>query len=394
MGRICQLNKEHITNTDMNELTTILPSNVVVSAVFENMRNANNLTWSDLFPISAQQSISAIVWDDIQYAIAQGQIPVEQQPAKALRIQWALATEQVERKYARQKAVIAKLAQFFAGYGIKMMILKGYGLSLNYPVPNHRPCSDIDIWLFEEQKTADGTIKRYSVQQKADNLLREHFNIDVDEDKHHHTVFYVDGVMVENHYDFLNIHAHRSNRVIEARLQALTQQDMEKIEVNGNAVYLPSPDFHALFMLRHSASHFAAERIVIRHLLDWRYFVEKYTTKIDWEELHKIAEQMNMHCFLNCMNAICIDKLGLPSNVVPEFERDKVLEDRVWNEILHPEFAQEKPKHAGYLKSWSYMFRRWWANRWKHRIVYNEGLASTFIVQVWSHLLKPKSLKM
>ena len=92
--------------------------------------------------------------------------------------------------------------------------------------------------------------------------------------------------------------------------------------------------------------------------------------------------------------AICIDKLGLPSNAVPEFERDKVLEARVWNEILHPEFAQEKPKNAGYLKSWSYMFRRWWANRWKHRIVYNEGLASTFIVQVWSHLLKPKSLKM
>ena len=347
-----------------------------------------------LFSISAQQSISAIVWDDIQYAIAQGQIPVEQQPTKALRIQWALATEQVERKYAHQKAVIAKLAQFFAGYGIKMMILKGYGLSLNYPVPNHRPCSDIDIWLFEEQKTADGTIKRYSVQQKADNLLREYFNIDVDEDKHHHTVFYVDGVMVENHYDFLNIHAHRSNRVIEACLQALTQQDMEKIEVNGNAVYLPSPDFHVLFMLRHSASHFAAERIVIRHLLDWRYFVEKYTAKIDWEELHNIAGQMNMHRFINCMNAICIDKLGLPSNAVPEFERDKVLEARVWNEILHPEFAQEKPKNAGYLKSWSYMFRRWWANRWKHRIVYNEGLASTFIVQVWSHLLKPKSLKM
>jgi hypothetical protein len=204
--------------------------------------------------------------------------------------------------------------------------------------------------------------------------------------------------MVENHYDFLNIHAHLSNRIIEHRMQQLIAQPMEQIIIeegdNKALAYLPSPDFHALFMLRHSASHFAAERIVIRHLLDWRYFVEKYTAKIDWKELHKIAEQMNMHRFLNCMNAICIDKLGLPSNAVPEFERDKVLETRVWNEILHPEIAQEKPKHAGYLKSWSYMFRRWWANRWKHRIVYNEGLASTFIVQVWSHLLKPKSLKM
>ena len=313
--------------------------------------------------------------------------------SKAERIQWALASEQVERKYARQKAVIAKLSGFFAEHGIKMMILKGYGLSLNYPVPNHRPCSDVDIWLFEERQASDGKTEKRSVQQKADNLLREHFNIEIDEGKHHHTVFYVDGVMVENHYDFLNIHAHRSNRVIESRLQALTQQDMEPVEVEGNIVYLPSPDFHALFMLRHSASHFAAERIVIRHLLDWRYFVEKYTSKIDWQSLNEIAEQMNMHRFLNCMNAVCIDKLGLPSGAVPEFERDQMLEERVWNEILQPEFAEAKPLDAGYIKSWGYMFRRWWANRWKHKLVYSEGLATTFIVQVWSHLLKPKSLK-
>ena len=378
----------------MNELTTILPSNAVVSAVFENICKTNHVDWSGLNAISAQQNISAIVWDNIQQAIADELIPIEQQPTKAQKIQWALATEQVERKYARQKAVIAKLARFFAEHDIKMMILKGYGLSLNYPVPNHRQCSDIDIWLFEEHQAPDGQINRLSAQQKADNLLREHFNIDIDEDKHHHTVFYVDGVMVENHYDFLNIHAHRSNRVIEARLQALAQQEMEEIDVEGSAVYLPSPDFHALFMLRHSASHFAAERIVIRHLLDWRYFVEKYAKKIDWAGLNAIAEQMNMHRFLNCMNAICIDKLGLPSNAVPAFERDKLLEERVWNEILQPEFAEEKPKNAGYIKSWSYMFRRWWANRWKHRIVYNEGLVKTFIVQVWSHLLKPKSLKM
>jgi hypothetical protein len=168
---------------------------------------------------------------------------------------------------------------------------------------------------------------------------------------------------------------------------------MEQVLVDGQTVYLPSPDFHTLFMLRHSASHFAAERIVIRHLLDWRYFVEKYAQQIDWTALYEIATQTNMHRFLNCLNAICIDRLSLPSSCVPPFERNPQLEERVWNEILRPEFSESKPKNAGYLKSWSFMFRRWWANRWKHRIVYNESLAKTFVVQVWSHLLKPKSLK-
>ena len=132
----------------------------------------------------------------------------------------------------------------------------------------------------------------------------------------------------------------------------------------------------------------------MRHLLDWKYFIEKHTQEIDWDTLKQIAEQTNMRRFLDCTNAICIDKLGLPAECVPPFERESKLEERVWCEILQPEFSEPQPKGAGYLRSWSYMFRRWWANRWKHRIVYNEGLAKTFFVQVWSHLLKPKSLKL
>ena len=383
----------------MTDMYFLLPNNTVDSAVFDlgdgdKSAEMTPLSYSSLYTFSAQQNIAALVWDNIQKAIAEGQIPPEQQPTKAQKIQWAMATEHVEQKYARQRNVIEKLAKFFAGHNIKLMILKGYGLSLNYPVPNHRSCSDVDIWLFEERQMPDGTTKRYSVQQKADKLLREQLNISIDEDKHHHTVFYIDGVMVENHYDFLNIHAHLSNRIIEQRLQQLTQQPMTQIAVGETTVYIPSPDFHALFLLRHSASHFAAERITLRHLLDWRYFVEKEGLKIDWQALRDIAHQTNMHRFLDCLKAICIDKLGLPQQFVPEFKRNPQLEERVWNEILQPEFNEPQPKNASYLKSWHYMFRRWWANRWKHRIVYNEGLAKTFFVQVWSHLLKPKSLKL
>lgn len=346
-----------------------------------------------LYQLSNSYGITAIVWDEIQQAVSEGEITAEQ-PSKAQKLQWALAVEQTERQYAKQRQVIAKLAGFFAAHGIKMMILKGYGLSLNYPVPNHRPCGDVDIWLFEEHQSSDGKVERRSAQQRADKLLQEHFNIPIDEGKHHHTVFYIDGVMVENHYDFLNIHAHLSNRIIEQRLQQLTAQPLEQILVDGVVVYLPSPDFHALFLLRHSAAHFAAERIVIRHLLDWKYFVEKYFEQIDWRALNNIAKQTNMHQFYNCLNAICIEKLDMPSNSVPDFEWNRKLEERVWNEILHPEFDEPKPQNAGYLKSWSYMFRRWWANRWKHRIVYNESLVKTFFVQLWSHILKPKSLKL
>ena len=169
-----------------------------------------------IYQITSAHGIAAVAWDYIQRKDADEKLALDLQPlSKADQIRWMVTVEQVERKYEHQKSVIAKLAKFFAQHGIKMMILKGYGLSLNYPVPNHRQCSDIDIWLLEEKCAEDGSVERYGVQQKADKLLHEHYNIPIDEGKHHHTVFYIDGVMVENHYDFLYIHAHRSNRIIE-----------------------------------------------------------------------------------------------------------------------------------------------------------------------------------
>ena len=343
-----------------------------------------------LYSHAVEHGIPALVWD----AVREARVAIGQNIPKALKLQWALNVSQIETCYAHQKAAICKLAKFFSEHGIKMLILKGYGLSLNYPEPSHRPCGDVDIWLFEEHVGADGSVQRVVAQQRADKLLQEHFGVQIDNDKHHHTVFYIDGVMVENHYDFLNIHSHRSNKIIEQRLLEFVQQPLEAVDVDGAIVYLPSADFHALFLLRHSASHFAAERITLRHLLDWRYFIEKYSRDMDWNGLQDFARKMNMHRFLNAMNAICIDYLDLPSACVSAFDRDAMLEKRVWNEILHPEFSEEMPKGAGYLKSWRFMFRRWWANRWKHRIVYREGLLTTFCIQLWSHLLKPKSLKL
>lgn len=223
-------------------------------------------------------------------------------------------------------------------------------------------------------------------------MLRTKYGIAIDEDKHHHTVFYIEGVMVENHFDFLNVHSHISNREIEHILQRLASQSGETADIGGCKIYLPPADFNALFLLRHTAAHFAARDIGLRHLLDWALFVQKYHDKIGWKQLELIAREQNMHRFLHCMNALSIDFIDIPPDCFPSFERDAALEQRVLNDILHPGF-DEQPPQGNIVKGLVFKFRRWWANRWKHRIVYRENLLRTFFVQLYSHLLKPKSLK-
>lgn len=328
--------------------------------------------WSTLYKRASAQGVLALAYDAVKG------LPMEVQPPRGLRLQWAVNVEQIEQRYAKQERAIGQLAAFYAAHDLPMMLLKGYGLSRNYPIPHHRPCGDADIWL-------------YGRQAEADAYLRRERGVAIDEEKHHHTVFTFEGVMVENHYDFLNVHSHRSNRTVEARLQALAAEGNEPLKVGDATIYLPSADFNALFLLRHAAAHFAAAEIGLRHVVDWTMFLHRYHDRIHWAELEPFVRQVNMHRFLQALNAIAVDILGLDGQKVPDFERDAALERRVLSEILQPEFAEQLPRR-GAVKILRYKIRRWWANRWKHRMVYSEGLFTTFWVQVWSHLLKPKSI--
>jgi len=192
--------------------------------------------WHALYRLAAAQGVLGIAWDGLRLLEEAGGLPADGAPPRELRIGWSFNTAQDERRYARQRRTI-----------------------LCYPVPEHRPCGDIDIWL-------------YGRQQEADALLRREKGIAIDEEKHLHTVFRIDGVMVENHYDFLNVHAHPSNRQLERMLRTYAAQPGEEIDVEGATVVLPSADFNALFLLRHAAAHFAAAEIGVRHLLDWVVF--------------------------------------------------------------------------------------------------------------------------
>ena len=88
-----------------------------------------------------------------------------------------------EEDYHKYVEDICSLAKTYAEAGIEMMILKGYGLSLNYPEPSHRPTGDIDVYLFGKWR-------------ETDKLMADR-GIDIDYSHHHHSVFSWRGQMVE-----------------------------------------------------------------------------------------------------------------------------------------------------------------------------------------------------
>lgn len=334
--------------------------------------HAYSIDWEAIESLAAKHGLSAILVDGI------GRLPESHRPPKPILLQWIGDVLQgYEYRYDLYCQVIAEIASWYNSHDFQMMILKGYTCSLNWPKPEHRPCGDIDIWLFGKQKEADA-------------LLSKEKGLTIDNSHHHHTVFTWRDFMVENHYDFLNIHHHKSNVEIEAILKELGKDDTHYIELHGVKAYVPSPNLHSLFLLRHSMSNFASTGFQLRQLLDWGLFVEKHGKEIDWKWLEKVLEKYGMRKLYDVFNAICVEDLGFDAKIFPQVQFKPILKERVLNDILSPEFSEIEK--GGFVRRAIYKYRRWKANAWKHELCFSESMWSAFWSGVKSHLLKPSSI--
>ena len=338
----------------------------------------NAVDWSKLQALAERHGLSSIVLDGIE------RLPESMRPPKVFLLQWIGEIIQCyEQRYELYCRAIADLANFYDSHGLKMMVLKGYTCSLDWPKPEHRPCGDIDIWMFGKQKEADATI----TSEKG---------LIVDNSHHHHSVFEWQGFTVENHYDFINVHHHKTNGKFEKVLKEFGRDDSYFVEIKDastgslSKVYLPSPNLNALFLLKHMMIHFAAEGIFLRQLLDWGFLVLAHHQDINWKWLEDVLERFGMIDMYNTLNAICVEELGFEPSIFPRVQYYPFLKDKVLNEILSPKFEIEPPQRL--VPRIYFKINRWFGSIWKHKYCYNDNLWSAFWNGVWNHILKPASI--
>ena len=339
---------------------------------------SERINWNELKELAGRQGLSAIIADGVLALANMGGLKEGKAVNSGFIKQWVGSEFIVsEQKYIDYRHSVKQLAQFYETHGFKLMVLKGYGLSLNYPRPGHRPCGDIDIWAFGKCKEADAVLSR-------------ELSIPIDDSHHHHTVFEFQGWAVENHYDFVNIHYGHHNAELERCLKQEGRNDSYYVDIEGQRVYLPSPNLHALFVLRHNQLDFASTSMNLRQLLDWGLLVEKHYKDIDWKWLVDTLRDFHMYDFFDCQNAICIANLGFDKTLFPPVQIESTLKDRVLNDMLSHEFKGEPPSRF-FPRVW-FKFRRWRANSWKYRLCFSEPRVSAFFITLWSHLLKPSSI--
>lgn len=296
-------------------------------------------SWERIYRMAADHGLSAVVWDGIC------RLPAAQQPPRETRIRWALSAEKLEERYRHQQQTASKLAARFSEEGLRMLLLKGLGLSRDYPLPEHRECGDIDIYL-------------YGQSDKGDRVLHEigaHLYFDVPK----HSEYVWDGVLIKNHRTILNVRRNRTERELNAVLVRL----LEKEGTHGLApgIQAPRATFNAIFLIRHAAVHFQKEGIVLRHLCDWACFLTRHWDEIDHALFRTAMEDYRMDRFADLMTAAAVEYLGAE---VPGPECEAGMLGRFMEEVLTLSPMPDKPLPR-LLRKLSGPYR----NRWRLRKV-------------------------
>jgi hypothetical protein len=296
-------------------------------------------SWERIYRMAADHGLSAVVWDGIC------RLPAAQQPPRETRIRWALSAEKLEERYRHQQQTASKLAARFSEEGLRMLLLKGLGLSRDYPIPEHRECGDIDIYL-------------YGQSDKGDRVLHEigaHLYFDVPK----HSEYIWDGVLIENHRTILNVRRNRTERELNALLVRLLEKDGTHGLAPG--IQTPPATFNAIFLIRHAAVHFQKEGIVLRHLCDWACFLTRHWDEIDHALFRTAMEDYRMDRFADLMTAAAVEYLGAE---VPGPECEAGMLGRFMEEVLTLSPMPDKPLPRLFRKL-SGPYR----NRWRLREV-------------------------
>ena len=256
-----------------------------------------------------------------------------------------------------------------------MLLLKGYGCSLCYPKPEHRPTGDIDVYLFGKK-------------DEADDLIEKKFGIKIHKEYHKHSTFNYGGVEVENHAKFIDDVSHKSNIRFEQILMSVLEKK-ECLKSPLDNVLLPPPTFNALFLLRHTGEHFASNEITLRHILDVGMFFKQHHSDIDWSFVFDVYKSERMLEFFNGIATICVEYLGIDGSRFSaddekfSYKHDVELADRILVDIFMPK--EQLPMSTVGIDTVGKKLRyamekslRWWRNRWKYRLVYDENLVESF----------------
>lgn len=309
--------------------------------------------WEKLFSMASMHGVLPIV---IQ--LFEGK-KVEKLDVKKVVLKWYVVSQGNIQHHQIQLQTIRELAEMFSEEELDMMVFKGAALAQLYPNPEWRVFSDIDFYLYGEWKKGVEVMERHGIENRAY--------------PHHNTEAILHGILLENHYDFLERMNHRLNLVLDDELKKMAREEgrgMKATFLNDHYtnVYMMTPTMNAVFLMRHMSTHFVSEAIPLRMLNDWILFLKHHAKDVDWKYVSQLYEKSGMTEFVGIIMELISRRFQINFPDVPIVPVANEHTEKVWESIVYPPDTNPYKRYS--IRYIIFETNIFLGNRWRHQIVY------------------------
>lgn len=240
------------------------------SAIFGTMPNIPvyiSIDWDELMDTSSEQGLLAWVWDGIC------KLPENYHLPRIQRINWSLSAQEIKERYLLQYSVLQKMIEKCRNNNMRLLLLKGIGLSELYPNPQSRPSGDIDVFFFDDY-------------EKGNKLFCQGDFIFGGK----HAEFSYEGVHVENHLALINTTTKQ-----QIKVERFLESTLPKVSETEMGYYILSPIANLVYLLMHSLSHLDSIFVLpYRSIIDFGMFLNANRKELPPSNCYAIMKELGL----------------------------------------------------------------------------------------------------
>lgn len=339
----------------------------------DHMRIISADNWRIVSDVVVRQGVSALVHDSVQVLSVFSPDSISfLEKDRSIKYDLFGHCLQIEKDYDKQWRFAKKFAVGLADYGIRVFVLKGFAISELYPIPEHRPCSDLDCFLIKDKSPAfdDG------------NLVAAYLGYGVKANYYKHSKIKVGSLIVENHQYCLPIKGDPRSKKLNRFLLSIID-DGELRYIGDSNLLSPSPMFNAIYILAHAREHFFNEGILLRHICDWACLMRSLSGEgeVFWDEWKKHCTSFGLMAFGYSLSRLATRVCGV--EVPFECPADNGVDDKVLEDV----FRARGEKKRGMMRRVQ-LVRNLLSSRWKFREFSDRSALGFTIRRVWGYLME------
>lgn len=275
----------------------------------ETFPRLNKYQWAELFSMAHKQAIVGIVSKAIDI------LPNEKRPPREIVLKWIVFTERIKNHNKYINANILQIEQLFNEMNLSGCILKGQGIAQLYPSPELRTSGDVDIWLNGNRRSIINIVK--SKCHKSHAVY------------HHIDGLVVNKVLVEVHFTPSYMADPFANNKLQQWIEKESlQQFNNTIDIDGNAIHVPTLAFNRVFILHHIFRHFFYEGIGLRQMMDFYYVLKQGFSEEERQDTIALYNKLKLTQFAGATIYVLQEIFGLEKKfqiIPPNANYGKVL---------------------------------------------------------------------